>query len=826
MQTASAEFKRALAKSNPVYKKTIELCRRYWTGTAYVYDTALDVTDQMIECGKIMWKLDREAFGRWTFDNTTIKFRNDRNQWKQDNSAGYFTTTYLLHQTKIRVKVGVQLSDGSYEEIYCFTGYVSDDPIYSPEEKSASVTLISGMSIFEKFIDKDIGYYQGTNELFAWVIGQTVGTTNSNTVGLIQRVIRGATIETATELRPQTDYTVSGLNGHGTPATITLTNAITEGEYAWVTYRNWIEDKPIEYLVRDVLSRCGFGSTGQSYVEDVVFSTDLESTWLQTSQADWEADSLSNIDTASAPGSFSIKALWDLIDDFADGDYTADPVWTVHAGSWSVASGKLKSTIAAGGGLACISTPSTKTTGTWAFAASNSDSKYNACRIWFMANSIGLDGTPDNGYFLEFVDYKVGSTWTTAQGVLYKKVNGVETMLLEGYGAVTHVTRAADGTITVGDHGGAYPNRTVVDTSIQTSSMFCVSTVSTDDAATEQTLDNLYVTTSQDAFYPVVTGLPTLISTINDCGGTVTKYGRFYPLYSANGCTVSFYTYSSSSSDFSTGNDPAGYVAVSSTGGIGSLVQRYLRFKVVLENPLEGAFVTPVVDSILINYYNATTTIQVANYTGMNALQVLETFSKLSCSEMGFTGSGMFVFRSRTTSAPSVLDITESEIRAVSNITSGIERLYNVVEAVIGNYSVLVQDAAAAPNTINKYGARKYNVNETNLLPGAEVNLAYSVAPTILAYTSVPRKRCSIELRNMPHLELGDIVTVYHAQPEALRQWKWGDSDVRWGQADLEFYDEATETERLLLWGVQMRVEGMELDIENWTTTLDLVEVK
>jgi hypothetical protein len=169
---------------------------------------------------------------------------------------------------------------------------------------------------------------------------------------------------------------------------------------------------------------------------------------------------------------------------------------------------------------------------------------------------------------------------------------------------------------------------------------------------------------------------------------------------------------------------------------------------------------------------------------------------------------------------------SSTNVITLQQITSGTERVYNYVEAQFGTYRK-VSDASAdtEPSSITKYGKRKYSIASDSLLPATNANLAYAIAPTILAYTKNPRRRCQAITRSLPYLDLGDKVTLYYNEPTALRQWLWGDTDVAWGQSDLEFYDSTVPGQRLAFWGVVMRIEGIELEwFKKWESTFDLVE--
>jgi len=337
-------------------------------------------------------------------------------------------------------------------------------------------------------------------------------------------------------------------------------------------------------------------------------------------------------------------------------------------------------------------------------------------------------------------------------------------------------------------------------------------------------IDNIYYWGTEMTSH-VNGGTGTLTSPVRDCSADVTSYGTLDAIYTANDATISIETYSSDSSDFSTGNDPAGWVAIGGTGQINSAVKRYLKFRVSAD--MGSNIYSPVFDQITLTYYTSTTVISLVNLTGMTCRQAMEKIAEMPAYEFGFKADETFIYRSRFTSVPAVMELrSDSNIIAIKNIEPGIERVYNRVIAEFGLYRKL-SDASGdtKPNSIDKYGERQYSISSSSLLPAENVDLAYAVAPTILNYTKNPRLRCQVESMFFPHLELGDKVTVYFDEPTALRRWKWGDTDVVYTQADLEYYDDDVLKNRYNLWNKDFRIEGISLNTETFMTTLDLVEV-
>lgn len=359
MQTATDALKGELQSQNPTYTKTVNLYRKVWTGSEYVFDTPIDITAQIKDAGKIMWKLDKEGFNVWTAANLTLTLRNDLLQWKQDNPRGYFPSGYLLNGSKVTVQLGGAVDNGtfltrSFEKLYCFTGYINVDLIKNTLEKTAVMTLESGMSIFSQFNGEDISVPLNAPELLGSNSGSTFTTAGNGVSGVSVEVRRGPTAGGWAEadlLKPTIDYTTENSDTKDTPMTVNLIVALTSGNSLWIDYRTWYTDKKMEWLVEQVMILCGISSYS---ISPAIFETNIPTTWTQTTEADWLAGTPVNIDI-NADGSF---ARWFLVDDFTDGNLTSNPTWNT-SGAVIVTGGYLQ----AQDGRAYTSLP--KSTGTW-----------------------------------------------------------------------------------------------------------------------------------------------------------------------------------------------------------------------------------------------------------------------------------------------------------------------------------------------------------------------------------------------------------------------------------------------------------------------------
>jgi len=812
MQTISADLTASLAKKNPKYYKKIELYRNLWNGSSFEFGAAEDITDELVDTSNSFWNLDNEGFGIWRIDNISITLRNDRNQWKQGNTIGHWTGLYLLNQSKITISEGAELADGTFETLKTFTGYISGDPVFHPEVKTVTLTLNSAMSIFEKFSGNDIST-QITDEVLGSDSG-SVFTTAENGVGIIDTVKRGLTLAGARTLKPDVDYAITTMKQKGIPATITLTTGtdLTQDENLYTSYKQLYSDKPIEWVVEEIMTLCGITSYD---ISTAVFASDIENAFIQNIKAHWDSGAeITNINTYFNENSMRLGTEFD---DFNNGNYTAPKLWTVTditaGGTIEVVSEQLKITSTAAAEGNCIRATSETAYGAWEVNMWGTGG-FSFATFWIVGQT-EIGGYATEGYFI-----RATSTGTIR---LYKQTAvGSITMLIES-NTTAHsntkitVTRASNGDFEMFINGTSAG--TANDNTYTTTAYIYFESTPSGAVTSYQYLDSVIISNSSS----VITG--EWISATQDLGADVTEFGVADLIYTENNGTVTFKTYTSDSSDFSTGNDPAGWVDVSGTT-VMSAIKRYLKVKINLTTTDYFMPVSPVFDAFSIIYYTTTTVIALVDLTDKTCYQALDELVQWPAFEMGMSTAAKFFFRARNSIA-SLLDIrSNTNLIRIDKFDNGVERIKNKVVANFGDYQK-ISDASgdAHPNSIDSYGTREYAVPSTSLLPNVNVNIAFAIAPTILAYTKLPRRRVRAVCQFLPQMELGDKITLYYREDTAMRQWSWGDMDVYYGQANIEYHTEADLLARLNYWGVEMRVEGIENDDKKWQTILNLVEV-
>jgi len=812
MKTISDNLKKSLAKKTPVYKKTVYLYKRFWNGTSYIYDSPVDITDEVVEYGDLLWKLDNENFNVWNLSNTTLVLRNDRNQWLEGNPKGLFTSNYIINQSKIKIKVGAELADGTIEDLYAFSGYISGSPNFDIENKRAIITLVSAMSIFDKFNAEDI-----SNKVIDEKIGSNSGTeftTANKGVGIVIEIKKGSTPTTAIKLKANIDYSLNDLNEKSKPLKVTLITGLTEGENLYISYKYWYTDKTIEWVIEQIMSLCGISSY---FISNAVFESDIKNMWRKNKKEDWELGSWSNLNLDYSPDSVR---LFPIYDDFSDGNFDEKPEWTITyqnndygSASIEVENNKLK-IYAPKYVYGVIKLPSTKAYGAWQVKVTSNIGDHTISTIYLIGNNENSQGLPENGYRIDFNNYVVSLV----------KIGGESQTLISFNRSLKdetiRITRTSDGLFTmyILRGGGSFDLcGTATDNTYTTSEAIYFIGWNLIPVDSIRYLN--YISFSENTDFSGV-----YISDVKDLTADITSLGNIIATYSLNDGSIKIETYTSGTSDFSADNDPQGWVAIDATGQIKSAVKRYIKVRITFTSPNMDR--TPVLDKLQLFYYTSTTLISLVNLTDLTCRQVLEILAAMPNYEIAFDTDDKFYFRPRRTSVPAVLEIKgEDNLKSLVNFNYGIDRVYNYITATFGDYTT-TSDASSdsEPNSITKYGIREYSISSSQLLPSENANIAYAIAPTILSYTKKPRKRCQIETQFLPQLELGDKVKLFFEEPSVFRLWRWGDTDVVYGQSDIEYYNEDTLKSRYNFWNIDMRIEGIRLNLNDYITNFDLVE--
>lgn len=370
-------------------------------------------------------------------------------------------------------------------------------------------------------------------------------------------------------------------------------------------------DETIINTIRSLVQAAGdaqfyFSEDGIANFRCFINSTPLSNT--ETTQADFEAGTLTNIDTTTETDKF--KRKWFPIDRFSDGDLTTNPTWTQHAGAWTISSGKLRAPLSASGPYN-IATPFTQMTGTWSANINIVDTHpsavfaLNGWRFYFIAGAYNATkNIYQNAYYVEAQSFT-----GTGNLTLYKTDAGGNITSLGGdfsydVGKAVErnirITRNSSGLMNVYVDGALICSGT--DTSITTSTNFALGSVNSnyignidyDDLCYSFAIDG----SGSTSFSQSVLEFPRV-----DQGSTINAEGILQSTYVApSGTSVAFYT-ATSADDIT--YDP--YVLAIPDSAIASTARRYIKVKVVLICPTDDGLhnksvVTPVVSDVTITW--------------------------------------------------------------------------------------------------------------------------------------------------------------------------------------------------------------------------------
>lgn len=396
-------------------------------------------------------------------------------------------------------------------------------------------------------------------------------------------------------------------------------------------------DEVILTTIRTLVEAAGdasfyFDENGIANFKSYISSTPLEST--SSAQSDFDAGSLTNIDTNSEPG--KIKRKWFPLETFDDGELLSNPTWTQHNGNglWAISAGALNYpartnvSTASDFGPYNIATPLQQMTGSWevrmqfaSLSSGNTDESGGSAgngiarsRIYFIAGA--YDVTKKVYQSAYFLDISNGSV-----SVLKTDAGGNETVLATALQANDlnyhsyRIIRNSAGVIKV-YFDGSLIITTAADTSITSSINLALTNYGAlfiwrPGSSVTQILnftcgsvnfDDLYYSLSTDGTTAATTAQAVFISAAIDQGALISSEGIFQAtVVTPAGTSLAFYT--ATSADNVTYD---AYVAVINGGAIGSVARRYLKCKIVFTTPADGGtnvnFTTPDVSDINLTY--------------------------------------------------------------------------------------------------------------------------------------------------------------------------------------------------------------------------------
>jgi len=820
MKSVSAAFKTAWAQKYG-RKEILKVLykRRYWNGAAFVYEADWTTLDQNVipPVRKINWKLDTQNLNEMLASNVTLSFDDRDRKWLPTGAIfqadGTATTGYIPLKMKFQVQFGYILADGTKEYTALFTG-LAEDYRFDGGDPTVEIT-VSGNERLLKDADAENVMTAFTSETCTPAADGTIAEFFSVSVGVGR--ITTVVVDGVTKTEG-THYTLSGLNSVGKAAiTFKSTSIPANTKTPVITGEKWKADQKIETLVELLCDEAGIGA-GDRTINAVLFPGGTSSSKTLDTAAEWQAgDTVAGVDTETSSGFLTPR--WTRVDDFADGDFIAAPVWTGTATGWSISSGKL-----------AASTPTTRlytvvvanASGTWQVKMDRSSGNAD---FSFMGGALtGIFIIPPNKYrYWIRID---GATLYLYRGdsASSSVTSPIDTLLTSAAyssaaGDVYRVTRASDGEMKV------YVNAVLKLT--YTDATYTVATSIQVNATGNATFDDIYYSNLVDATTPVTEALVFIKKF--DLLATPIAWGVFSKTEVAgSGWTTAYAT--DVSSDDSTYD---GYVSISGTT-IGSALKRYVRIKITFTQETPGGTASmPTVDVVVMNFSTSAIFLAIANFSSKTCYSAIQRLAQIADYEWGFDGAGLFFFRSKTVSGAAVISLTqENAISKLSDWRSGYDRIINRGRVRYGNAigEVYVKEygssdaGEASPTSEQSYGTRLREENIADILLANDADLGTARARLLHDNNYLPKRRFQASCRGIPHLDLADIAAITYADRPRDINPMLGDPAQPWGDSALG------PSTLLLANGLNMKVMGISFsfptgDGDGVKSDLELVEV-
>jgi len=790
MLTLSQGTLEAQAKRRKVSRWAVSHRLRYWDVNAQAF-TFIGAFTEIPRSDVAMLGITRDALDRGDINefkssNVTIELRNRRNEWSLQNPGGKFKADltarlgYEQQLMEFKLEVFYELDDGSESAaITLFIGHASTWDFY-PARGVVSVTLESKHVLLRRSNAENVSN-PFVNQLLIATGDPLVFVTSQGSIGRVSAVrISGA------PQRLGADVQVSDLNVHNLPAKFTF--LVPPSATPRADYIQWKRDQKIDQLVKDVAVAAGIPLT-QQLVEPVVYTNRVINTKIYTTQADWDGGlTRTNIDPSTVAGQFNRR--WNLVDDFSDLDFTANPVWTIDRNdssrtTFSAATGALvlsQTGSAFGGIYATLS----KAYGSWRWNATSNGSapgSSSVSRFYFIRNEAG------EGYNLQ-----ISNGGTVRVRLVRVAASQIETEILDVAAADTaahewRITRSSSGEFKVYRDGTLMG--TVTDNTFTTGTRFRVASSTGSDVPTDSltlTFDDLYWSEGIDTGATTVTNATSLWES-QFIDGTV-DLGDWLSIVLSKTEPIGTSTLveTATADESFPGSGVPGvfdaYVAVGPAGQVQSIKRRFLKLRITLTSTAFPEFESPDILDATLTYITSTTTIRMANFLGMTGFDAIQKLGEIANYEWGFTRDGKLFFRPRSSATVIQYTIRLKNLQAphITRISDGIDRVFNEVRGTYGTHERLVNPTTqndSRPTSVDRFGVHRLNIGGSQILVNPDADIATGLTISYYDRFRSPRRRFELIIDMAPQLELGDVILIQVADALPNPPWHIGDTS-RW----------------------------------------------
>ncbi len=826
MKTVTDAFKNALRQNRTEITREIAYKRRRWVqedqAFAWEDDWTVVSGSEFVSASPVTEQLDSEQLNEFKVSNITLVLRNERNVWREDNPFGRFAQDdasplhpYNPYWTKFRVRTAVTLRDGTTEYLTLFTGvaveftFASNDQVQITVQGLESLLMNANAEDVSTLVEEEnAGTGNGSNTEFV---------TDNPGVGLIDEVSVNGIRQVA-----GTDYDVSDLDDPTIGAKVTFTVAPSGGAVVRITYRYWQQNKRIEELVASLLTVAWIAEADQM-ISPVVFSQPIQNAVVVDSQSDWQSGTPTSIDSNTVPGRIKIDILdpanYQLLDDFSDHNFTANPVWTPEGTAmvWSMTGTDRLRYDRVGpsseGGVIHVPT-SRAQIGYWSWLMNGVDASFDKVTIAFMAESmVFMTFSPFSPYTFKgnYIRIRTPPYVATPTWELYIK-DVLVASAAYNMGLADHtvsVARFSNGVTNVYVDGNLILSGQ--STAVTSPTWFGIGGETGAFLITDREFDNFY--------HPKDTFSAEWISQAYDLGAGLISIGKMFTNHHLNVGAGSIYFHTRASDD---GISWGPWVQVANSGQVLSDVKRYLQIRVQFSSPSDN-YDEPYVDSIRVEYQTNVANITLAKFTGQTVYAAMQALGRFSNYEWGFTSDEDFFFRAKTVDKQADESLVrEGDIQGVTGMTTGYDRVYSEVRVTYGQFTSNLKSPGDSPRDAKaRVGSKVFEMSVGDIVIGNDADVASGVAKLFFAELTQPRRRLKAACRFLPYLDLSDTVLISYDQNRPKKSWHMGDETVALGDRDVNLWGPGEQ----IVSGMFAKVIGVRHDVQRYMTELDLQEV-
>lgn len=729
------------------------LYRNKWNGSAYVLETnPIDISDALEFKGTnivINQQLDTQEANSWKVGTLSLTLYNESNRFWEGKDDGLFPSPFLLYGSKIEYYCGDPTIN---DYIKCFTGYMTSMPNFRQDDALITIQVLNRLD-YLKTINAEVVSTTRTNQLLTTINNNEVRIPDPAT-GRILRVVQGTSVASGRVLIEKTDYSIENLNNYSVGASLNLTSSLLPGESVWATYIFWRRGITIDSLVNQLLDAAGITNR---QVDPVRFSNAIRvanNSLLNNSWA-WLVRVTAN----------SFAPWWSgrlYSNDYFF--YNAHNSGNSH-GSWgcNISNGSVRCRVKR---LSHVN--ASIQTGYVVLARDGVDSL--RCQI---------GGAGANNRTLQ-ISFPGQANYTT-----YGKLNDGDVFYfsISPTQIIVYVNNSVRASYSI-SNWKADTFRCSVGTG---NTIFECDSIAAKTSSNPFNSENWYNYQAVIAQYQTpdssFQGFDRMTGTLTVTAGNPNPQIR---VAYGNGGTV--------------GAEETYNLSVRLRQGFNTVRFRFLNNAAFGNNYTISALT-------LWSFQTSNILLGVCNLTNMNVLKAIQELAAMAMYEIGFDADDKFFFRRRGQSA-ALKELTDSEIKAMTQIQYDLERLATRVVIGYGNYNTVIESTEAHPNNMDKYGLRIYEMQGGQLLPADNIDLTFAVAPTIYSELSQLRLKVEVEMKLDFELELGDFVRIIHnnnlfSRPEFTDYTKW---------------------KELGTFFMRCRIEGIKSDFKKKTTILTLVD--